>query len=225
MLAGFFSIPSTHFRAKGMNDNFTFDGLVEQRKELEALMASHPEMEKQVQKLIRKVLTAVRKEIGDAARGKIQADPRNAYKAVKATVYRRLLGGSVSILNRKNAKGGGRYEPQRSPSPRGGNRRARSMRTSQVMSYEGADRAFILRFINAGTGKRAIEFNANPHRSSINKGARGGNVNKYGRTVNTGNRGRITPRNFFADSSHKAMQQAAEKLGTLIDDMIKKEFK
>ena len=66
------------------------------------------------------------------------------------------------------------------------------------MSYDGSDRAFILRFLNQGT---------------------------TGRTTRFGYRGRIAPRNFFSTSSHTAMQKAAEQLSTLIDDMIKKELK
>jgi hypothetical protein len=72
------------------------------------------------------------------------------------------------------------------------------------MSYEGADRAFILRFLNAGTDVREA-------------GTRSGRM--------SGNRGRIAPRNFFANSSHTAMQKAAEQLSTLIDEMIKKEIR
>ena len=68
----------------------------------------------------------------------------------------------------------------------------------------GADRAFILRFLNAGTDVR-------------DAGTRGGRL--------SGNRGRIAPRNFFATSSHTAMMKAAEQLTILIDDMIKNEIK
>jgi hypothetical protein len=72
------------------------------------------------------------------------------------------------------------------------------MRTEQVMSYQGADRGFILRFLNAGTDQRQTRF---------------------------GNRGSISPRNFFANSSQPAMQKAAEQLSTLIDEMIKNEIR
>ena len=126
---------------------------------------------------------------------------------MKSAVYKRILGGSISILNRKNAKGGGSYEPPRKgtsdPFGRGGNRVPRSQRTQQVMSYQGADRAFILRFLNAGTDVR-------------DAGTRGGRL--------SGNRGRIEPRNFFATSSQKAMEQAAEQLDRLIEELIKKEI-
>jgi hypothetical protein len=189
-----------------INGAFEVDGLVKQKQELESLMMSNPEMEKRVQKLIRQVLLSARRMVSNDAKGVMKSDPRQAYKAVKSAVYKRILGGSVSILNRKNAKGGGSYEPPRKlrQGQRGGNRVPRSQRTQQVMSYEGADRAFILRFLNAGTDVREA-------------GTRSGRM--------SGNRGRIAPRNFFANSSHTAMQKAAEQLSTLIDEMIKKEIR
>jgi hypothetical protein len=183
-----------------MEGNVQIDGLVKQRQELEQLMMSNPAMEKRVQGLIRKVLLEARRTISNQAKTDIKADPRKAYKAVKTAVYKRILGGSVSILNKKRAGATSLYEPPRTlqPGQRGGNRRSRSMRTEQVMSYQGADRGFILRFLNAGTDQRQTRF---------------------------GNRGSISPRNFFANSSQPAMQKAAEQLGTLIDEMIKNEIR
>ena len=73
----------------------------------------------------------------------------------------------------------------------------RGSRTQEVMSYEGGDRAFILRFINAGTRQRKA-------------GTRGGRL--------SGNRGRIAARNFFPSSSHSAMRKASEELQQLINE-------
>jgi hypothetical protein len=183
-----------------MEGNVQIDGLVKQRQELEQLMMSNPAMEKRVQGLIRKVLLEARRTISNQAKTDIKTDPRKAYKAVKTAVYKRILGGSVSILNKKRAGATSLYEPPRTlqAGQRGGNRRSRSMRTEQVMSYQGADRGFILRFLNAGTDQRQTRF---------------------------GNRGSISPRNFFANSSQPAMQKAAEQLSTLIDEMIKNEIR
>ena len=185
--------------------DFEVDGIVKQQKELEQLMMSNPAMEKRVQKLIRKVLLVVRREISNTAKGSMRSDPRQAYKAVKTSVYQRILGGSVSILNRRKAGNKVLYEPPRKlkEGQRGGNRVPRSSRTEDVMSYQGADRAFILRFLNAGTVSRTA-------------GSRNGHL--------SGNRGSISARNFFGDSSHAAMQRAADMLTTLIDEMIKQEF-
>lgn len=179
---------------------FEVDGLVKQKEALESLMMSNPAMEKRVQKLIRQVLLAARRTISNQAKGDIKSDPRKAYKAVKTAVYKRILGGSVSILNKRKAGAPSFYEPPRTlqPGQRGGNRRTRSKRTEQIMSYQGADRGFILRFLNAGTAERGTRY---------------------------GNRGAIAPRNFFANSSQSAMQKAAGELSQLIDEMIKNEMK
>ena len=209
-------------------DAFEIDGFVQQQKELEAMLMSNPAMEKKVQGLIRKVLMQARKQIGDAARQPsiMKSDPRQAYKAVKTAVYRQILGGSVSILNKRGTKFDN-YEPPRTlqPGQRGGNRRARSDRSNRLLHYAGDSRAFVLRFLNAGTQGRTIEFVSDPRRSKVNRGSQGGNIEKYGKTTNTGRRGSIAPRNFFGSSSHTAMIKAADQLSTLIDDMIKKELR
>lgn len=190
-----------------LGGQFEVDGIVRQREELEHLLMSNPDIEKRVQKLIRTVLMTARRQISGDIKGVIKNDPRQAYKAVKSAVYRRILGGNVSILSKRKAG-------RRLPAPpvvhkletavnskgnhRGGNRMPRSQRTTDLLTYAGADRGFILRFLNAGTGTRESRI---------------------------GNRGAIAPRNFFATSSHQAMQQAAEQLDTLIDELIKKELK
>ena len=190
-----------------MESNLEIDGIVEQRKELDKLMMSNPNMEKKVQKLIRKVLMEVRRHMGNAAKASMKSDPRQAYKAVKTAVYRQILGGSVSILNkRKPATKFSAYEPQRKlrEGQRGGNRVPRSERTNDLMKYAGADRAFVLRFINNGTDVRTA-------------GTRGGRLG--------GNRGSIRARNFFGDRSHREMENAAENLTKLIDELIKNELR
>jgi len=194
------------------------DGLVKQREELEKLMMSNPAMEKKVQGLIRKVLMEVRRHMGDAAKSAMKSDPRQAYKAVKTAVYRQILGGSVSILNKK--KPGVKfsdYEPVRTlrAGQRGGNRRTRSDRTRDLIKYAGSDRAFVLRFINQGTQDRGVDF-------TFVEGRKQTQTNKH---PNTGNRGRIRPRNFFGERSQREMENAANNLQRLIDELIKNELK
>ena len=198
---------------------FEVDGLVKQRKELEQMLSSNPDMEKRLQKLIRKVLMQARKFIMDGIKFD-HGDPRQARKAVKTAVYRRILGGSVSLLNKRRAGAAGSYEPPRKGSTgRGGNRRQRSRDTQRMMGYQGSDRAFVLRFLNQGTSGRNIEnFATNPKREEWPS------VKKWSKHPNTGNRGSIAARNFFSTSSHQALQQAAAELDKLIDEMIKKEF-
>lgn len=201
-----------------MDSNLEIDGLVKQREELEKLMMSNPAMDKKVQGLIRKVLMEVRRHMGDAAKSAMKSDPRQAYKAVKTAVYRQILGGSVSILNKK--KPGVKfsdYEPVRTlrPGQRGGNRRTRSDRTRDLIKYAGSDRAFVLRFINQGTQDRGVDF-------TFVEGRKQTQTNKH---PNTGNRGRIMPRNFFGERSQREMENAANNLQRLIDELIKQELK
>lgn len=200
------------------NSNIQIDGLVQQRQELENLLMSNPAMEKKVQKIVRKVLSHVRKDVSQAARGAMGADPRQAYKAVKTAVYRQILGGNVSILNKKHAGTKmSAYEPPRKlrPKQRGGNRVSRSPRTDDLMHYAGPDRAFVLRFVNAGTNDRYAGYGRN----------KGGAEETALRTGGRGFRGRIAPRNFFSLTSHSAMRKASQELQQLIDELIKQEMK
>lgn len=211
-----------------ISDAFEVEGFVEQKKELDRLLMSNPAMEKKVQGLIRKVLSAVRKNLGDAAREKMKSDPRHAYKAVRTAVYKRILGGNVNILNKRRASGKmSSYTPTRTlkSGQRGGNRRARSERSYKLESYEGSDRGFILRFLNGGTNDRVINFLPDSRREHVHRGSRGGNLRKYGKTINTGNRGRISARNWFGSRSQREMELAAENLSKFIDALIEQELR
>ena len=197
--------------------NIEVDGFVKQREELEKLLMSNPAMEKKVQGLIKKVLMEVRRHLGEDATKAMDSDPRQAYKAVKTTVYRQILGGNVSILSKKR-KGVkfSDYEPIRTlvPGQRGGNRKKRSDRSEYLLKYAGSDRGFVLRFIDGGTRDRGINFTPNENRK----------VDKWNKHPNTGFRGRIAPRNFFGTHSHSEMEQAAQNLLNLIDILIQEEF-
>ena len=206
-----------------ITDAFEVDGFVEQRKELDKLLMSNPEMEKKVQGLIRVVLKTVRRSLGQAASQQMENDPRKAYQAIRTSIYKRILGGNVNILHKKRAGKPGSYAPTRTlrSGQRGGNRRDRSERTMKLESYYGSDRGFILRFLNAGTQDRVINFLPNSSREHVHRGSQGGDLQKYGRTVNTGNRGRISTRNWFGSRSQKEMENAAEMLTQFIDQLIK----
>lgn len=191
-----------------LSGNFEVDGIVRQREELEHLLMSNPDMEKRVQGLIRKVLLEARKTVMQSAQGSnvMKSDPRQAYRAVKSAVYRRVLGGNVSILRKRKASARLDEPPvvhqletrvNSKGNHRGGNRMPRSRRTSDLLTYAGSDRGFILRFLNAGTATRESR---------------------------VGNRGFISARSFFAASSQQAMQKAAEQLDTLIGELIEKEM-
>lgn len=173
--------------------------ILEQQKVLEAALSTNPKTQKALQKLIRQALMGVRPELVSAARGAMGSDPRGAAQGIRLSVYKKILGGNVNILNmRRKAGSPTSYEPPRKlrPHQRGGNRVPRGERTYKVMHYGPHDRQWILRFINSGTSDRMA-------------GSRGGRL--------SGNRGSIAARNFFSGAGERALTKAADNLATLID--------
>ena len=173
--------------------------ILEQQKVLEAALSTNPKTQKALQKLIRQALMDVRPELVSAARNAMDSDPRGAAQGIRLSVYKKILGGNVNILDmRRKAGAPTNYEPPRKlqPHQRGGNRVPRGQRTNTVMHYGPHDRQFILRFINSGTSDRMA-------------GSRGGRL--------SGNRGNIAPRNFFRGAGERALTKAADNLATLID--------
>ncbi len=180
--------------------------VVEQQRALEAALSTNPKTQKALQRLIRGVIKEARAQVAGSIKFK-GGDPRGAAQSVRTTVYKKILGANINIYSSRKAHGATSYEPPRSPSHRGGNRRTRSARTQQIMSYGPLDRGFILRFLNDGTGDRSINFTTNDKRK----------VDKWNKHPNTGGRGAIAPRNFFSGAGSRALAQAADNLANLID--------
>ena len=204
-----------------MADNGTIElkGLSEFEKKLEQLRTDNPGFEKRLRDVIRKVLGHARANLRkDAASGLgMDSDPRHAYKAVRFAVYKRLFGGQLNILQSRRAGASTTYSPPRTlkAGQRGGNRRLRTSRN--LDKYEGADRGFILRWLNNGmtkTNPRTINFTENPKRK----------VDKWNKHPNTGNRSAITARNWFRGASLQELQSVAGEMQQLIDKVIKDEF-
>ena len=207
-------------KSADINGNFVVEGLQEQMKQLDALLASNPEMEKRMRRVISKVMVKAQKWTQKEIAGDMPNDPRHAAKAVRKAVYRRILGGNINILRKSRAtEAASNYTPTRTlkSGQRGGNRRLRSERTHRMDSYNASDRGFILYWLNSGTGTRQERgFRNDPHRSQVRRGSQGGDVNKYGKTTNTGARGSISARNVFASN--------IVALGEFIDRELNKEF-
>lgn len=171
---------------------------------LDNLLTSNPAMEKKVRALLAKVIKEAQAAVMQSAK---QYSSKDAYQAVRKAVYKKVLGGNINILQSRRAAG------KRAPVPpvvhkletetnskgnhRGGNRMPRSRRTEDLLSYAGADRGFILRFINSGTAPR-------------NNGTRP-----------TGN---ISARNWFSGLAQMQLERAAEKFDSLLDDLIQKQL-
>jgi len=136
------------------------DGNVALRKELEHLLMTNPDTEKVVQNIIRKVLKEARNKVSYDAGSYIENDPRKAARAVKHSVYKQILGGNISILQKRKAGPKSDYTRQHTlrPSQVGGNRRPRIESRNRLDKYYGSDRGFILRFLQSGTVNRDTRF-------------------------------------------------------------------
>jgi hypothetical protein len=204
------------------SSTITIEGLSEFDAKLAKLKTDNPGFERRLRAVIRKILGHARANLRKAAGSglRMDSDPRQAYKAVRFAVYKRILGGQVNILNSRRAGSGSYYEPPRHPSVRGGNRRPQSMRTRQLMSYQGIDRSFILRFLNQGTKDRNIQ-----HLKEI-KRADGTSKFKWSSDNGMyGNRGAIKARNWFQGASLAELQSVSHEMQELIDNIINDEFK
>ena len=171
---------------------------IESNFKLELLLATNPETEKAMRKLIRKVLKDARKEVVDALHAGMN-DPRGAAYSIRRITYKNLLGGNLNLYNmRKRAGKRTTYEPPRHlrPGQRGGNRVPRGSNTQRMMSYGPHDRAMVLRWLNEGTDDREA-------------GTRGGRLHGF--------RGHIAPRNFFDNMGSAALNRAADRLCEMID--------
>ena len=183
--------------------------VLEQKQILEQALSTNPKTQKALQKLIQQVIKEAREQIINNTHFD-NGDPRGAIYSIRRTVYKKILGANINIYNSRKAHGSTSYEPPRNPSPRGGNRRARSGRTAQIMGYDALDRGFILRWVNAGmtrTNPRSIKFTPDESRK----------VDKWNKHPNTGNRGAIAPRNFFRNAGEPALVKAVDSLANLID--------
>lgn len=164
---------------------------------LAVLFVDNPETRKRIRKIIREELKDAAKRLQEDAKYEMEEDPRKAYRAIKSSVYRKILGGNVSILNPRRP--GARYQlirPRKldmNPHQRGGNRRTRSERTNAVDSYFGKERAFILRFLNSGTTTRQTRY---------------------------GNRGSIAARNWFPNMGQKELELASENLANIMEEEL-----
>ena len=199
-------------------DTFDYEGVAELREQLDRLLTSKPEMEKKLRDIIRDVLKGARNDLARNAQSglKMNSDPRQAYRAVRSSVYKRILGGNVNILSRRKAgKPGPETLPPAPRTGRGGNRRKRSERTKQMMSYWGEDRSMVLRWLNQGTQQRCIKFMEKTKRADY-----GYKTRMVSRPSKYGNRGAISARHWFDGASMAVLENAVDELKTRIEDLI-----
>ena len=185
---------------------------------LRAAMTTDPKMRKVIQEHIREELWKARKEMINSV-SFANGDPRQSLRAIRNSVYDKILGGQINIKrSRKDHGSGSTYTPPRKliPGQRGGNRRPRSQRTEQINSGSPLDRSWVLNILNKGTKTRVIGFR------NTGKGNRTRYENRVyrihrGDTTRTGNRGAIAPRNWFRPAAENALQMAMQRISEMIE--------
>lgn len=199
--AAIFCLPTLAFSviSMGIVPTIETEGFLSMKEELDALLTTDSEMEKRLRRAISRALSRARSSMEKEVFASLTSDPRRASKAVKKAVYKRILGGSVSILNRNRRGSMQLIEPERKfrDGHRGGNRVPRSKRTEELLSYYGEDRAFILRFNNSGTTSRTSRY---------------------------GNRGSIAPKNML-QANAGVMDMAVDELAQYIEEEYNKILK
>lgn len=191
-------------------DAIIVTGIEQYQQALARMQTDNPRTRRELQRIIRKAIGEARRNVIKDAKDVLStrpksasdnwvADPRHAYKAVRNSVYKQILGGQINILSSRHRGAPTKYEPKRTlqQGQRGGNRRKRSEETMRFMSYEGADRGFILRFLNAGTSERETRY---------------------------GKRSSLTARQWFGRSSAFQLDGAASKVAEEIERMLQQEF-
>lgn len=182
-------------------DTIIVTGIEQYKQSLAKMQTDNPRTRKELQAIIRRAINEARRNVVKDAQSVLENDPRHAYKAVRYSVYKQILGGNINILSSSRRGSPTNYDPPRklseNPRQRGGNRRKRSVETMRYMSYEGVDRGFILRFLNAGTVKRETRY---------------------------GNRGSLTARDWFGRSSVLQLDVAAARVSQEIEALLQQEF-
>ena len=185
---------------------------------LRAAMTTDPKMRKAIQQHIREAVWEARKEMINSVHF-ANGDPRQSLRAIRTSVYKKILGGQINIRRSKSNHGGGKsYTPPRKlvPGQRGGNRRPRSERTEQINRGSPLDRQWILHILNRGTATRVIGFRNTVRSNSERYNAVVTRINS-GDKSRTGNRGSIAPRNWFMPAAEKALSTALQRISEMIE--------
>lgn len=185
------------------SSHLEYDGFKDIDDKLKTMSLSDPKVRKKIQEATWEVLAQVRKAI--AANARFRDSRHNSIAAIRRSVFRKVIGGSVSILDSKRKANRGSFKAT-----------GQNYRTALINSYSGRERGFILRFVNSGTEDRYGGEGRNKGLSREYIASRRGKP---------GFRGRIKARNFFSAPAHSSIQKAAEQLADIIENEVTKQFK
>lgn len=181
-------------------------------RDFRALMAESPEGERMFRRIVRKAIGHVASGSRKHIRQAFPQDRRQMWKALRTSVWKRALGGVVTIAGTPRRSGGKSSTPSspRRSSGRGGNRRPVSAQTLRMRGYQGTDLLFLLRWLDAGTDFRYNQ----PYR-----GANGvsGKIRAF--------RGRLKARNFFEAAIRSGTSDLEDFIAKAMASEIEKQIK
>lgn len=126
------------------------------RESLSSLRSSSPKGDAIMKKITRKAINHVLKQSRKSIRQTFPDDKRRLYEGVRASVWKKSIGGVVTIAGKNKAGDGSKSSSPRSSRRRGrgGNRITASSRTLKIRGYKGKDALFLLRWLETGTDDR-----------------------------------------------------------------------
>ena len=189
-----------------------------QRKGLEDLMTDSPELRQKIQEVIAVEMKKARGRLSQDIHDEFPNGKQESYRAVRRTVYQKILGGSLNILNMQRGTASWKVTQKdravtSNPKMRGGNRRKRGFLTIRMQGYEGKALGFLLRWLNSGTRSRYI-------------GGRNGEGYRRARFIEQRNergfRGALPAYRYFERLANKELEIAAQAIGMAIDEEMQK---
>ena len=170
------------------------------------------------------MIKARQKAVGEV-RSYLSNSPREAERAVRNIVYRKVLGGNLNIYNVRRALRNGPVPPiSHYPS---GRVRPRLRKTTDMYSYHGVDRGFILRFNTLGSYERTSAYmDGSPIDMAKRQRIRSKRIyhNKSkGETYKSqiiGYRGRLKAKNLFEQPATNALLGVKDEFEMLVYKII-----
>ena len=170
------------------------------------------------------LIKARQKAVGEV-RSYLHTSPREAERAVRNIVYKKVIGSNLNIYNVRRALRNGPVPPiSHYPSARV---RPRLRKTTDMYSYHGVDRGFILRFNTIGSQDRVSSYmDGSPidmaRRQRIRSKRLYHNKSK-GETYKTkiiGYRGQLKPKNLFEQPATNALLSVKDEFEMLVYKII-----
>lgn len=161
--------------------------IARQLSRLRSIIPTAPNGDAIYKKALRAGIKVMLADVRESVHKVVGNDKRQAYLAVQFGLWKKVLGGVISIAGERNGSSVPYTPPEtKLRTGRGGNRMKKSAYTIRHQSYSGEQLAYVLRFLDGGAKNRVA--------------------------LGRANRGDIRARNFFVSSCNRAFQKLVEEM-------------